>query len=428
MIHRHLLVPLATAGLAAGLAACGGDPSHACDGVTGPCVRIEAGATAQQIQEAFITVTSGSTIGFAEGRYDLDRDLSLAIDGVRLLGTGKEARGGTVLSFASSNGAQGVLITGDASVVERLAVEDTPGDALKWEGVDGVTVRDVRVEWTAGPLASNGAYGIYPVQCQNVLIEDSLAIAASDAGIYVGQSDNIVVRRNTARQNVAGIEIENSTRADVYENVATGNTGGVLVFNLPGLQVSNGRGTRVYNNQIFENNEPNFAPPGNIVGQVPTGTGFASIAAHEVEVFDNEIRDHKSVNFAVVSYLITGNEVTDPLYDPYSDTIYVHDNVFGGTSDDPTGPLGFLLVQGMVEIMSPPIVVPDLVWDGNGDPAKLDGGGALLPQYRICFQRNGDADFVNLAWPLGEGTPPSRDAAPHDCSHPPLPAVVLPGA
>lgn len=418
-----VVVPAAATG-----AACGSDPTHACDGVVDTCIRIAPGASAQEIQEAFITVQPGSTIGFSAGLYSLDRDLSLDVDNVRLLGTGEDDAGGTRLSFADSTGAQGILITGDDSVVERLAVEDAPGDALKWEGVDGVTVRHVRVEWTSGPRAENGAYGIYPVQCQNILIEDSKAIAASDAGIYVGQSDNIVVRRNTASRNVAGIEIENSTRADVYDNVSTGNTGGVLVFNLPGLQVKNGRTTRIFDNEIVDNNEPNFAPPGNIVGKVPTGTGFASIAAHEVEVFGNTIANHKSVNVAVVSYLITEIPITDAEYDPYSDTIYIHDNVMSGTSDDPTGELGFLLVQGMVELMPPPIVVPDVVWDGNADPAKLDNQNQLMPQYKLCIEGNGDADFVNLAWPSGEGAAPSRDAAPHDCTHPALPAVSVPGA
>ena len=68
---------------------------------------------------------------------------------------------------------------------------------------------------------------------------------ASDAGIYVGQSRNIVVRRNQVEFNVAGIEIENSTDADVYDNMATNNTGGILVFNLPGPPVQDGRRTRV---------------------------------------------------------------------------------------------------------------------------------------------------------------------------------------
>ena len=44
--------------------------------------------------------------------------------------------------------------------------------------------------------------GLYPVRTRNVLIEDSVAIGASDAGIYVGQSRDVVVRNNRAEYNV----------------------------------------------------------------------------------------------------------------------------------------------------------------------------------------------------------------------------------
>ena len=120
-------------------------------------------------------------------------------------------------------------------------------------------------EWNgpAGPKTTNGAYGIYPVKSKNVLIEDSASIGASDAGIYVGQSQNVIVRRNRAEKNVAGIEIENTINADVYENTATGNTGGILVFNMPNLPQP-GQSTRVFNNKSIDNNlaiSPPKAPP-----------------------------------------------------------------------------------------------------------------------------------------------------------------------
>ena len=83
----------------------------------------------------------------------------------------------------------------------------------------------------------------------------------------------VVVRGNRVEGNVAGIEIENSTDADVYDNDVTGNTGGVLVFNLPGPPVQDGRRTRIFNNRIYENNEPNFGAPGSSVSGVPKGTG-----------------------------------------------------------------------------------------------------------------------------------------------------------
>jgi hypothetical protein len=56
---------------------------------------------------------------------------------------------------------------------------------------------------------------------------------ASDASVYVGQSENISVRRNYVYESVNGIEIENSKFADVHENNTIGNTGGILVFDLP---------------------------------------------------------------------------------------------------------------------------------------------------------------------------------------------------
>jgi parallel beta-helix repeat protein len=258
------------------------------------------------------------------------------------------------------------------------------------------------------------------VQCKNVLIEDSLVIGASDAGIYVGQSERIIVRNNVARQNVAGIEIENSFQADVTGNTATANTGGILVFNLPGLEVDNGAGTRVFGNEIFDNNTPNFAPAGNIVGMVPTGTGIALLAAHGVEIFDNELRDHQSINIGIISYTPIGAP-NDPDYDLYSTAIHIHDNTMSGTSDRPSGQLGALLIAAVGEIApNGPFVVPDVAWDGVIDPPR-----ASSPADRICIRGNGDADFINLAWPLGDATMPARDLAPHDCSHPPLPAVEL---
>ena len=109
-------------------------------------------------------------------------------------------------------GAEGLLVNAaEHFTIENLAIEDTKGDGLKANGCKDLTIRNVRVEWTGGPDEKNGAYGLYPVQCEHVLIEKSAAIGASDAGIYVGQSTQIVLRDNRAEMNVAGIEIENST-------------------------------------------------------------------------------------------------------------------------------------------------------------------------------------------------------------------------
>lgn len=406
--------------VAAMLMGCGAEPDP-CAGLEPgvECIGIPSGADRQTIQLALIEIRQGGTVAFAAGKFELEIDLSLDVDGVTVRGAGADA---TILSFAKqTTGGQGMLVTADDFTVHDIAFEDSPGDGLKILGANGVTIRDVRVEWTGGPDATNGAYGLYPVQCSRVLIENSVVIGASDAGVYVGQSDRIVVRGNRVEHNVAGIEIENSSNADVYGNTATNNTGGILVFNLPDLAVKNGAVTRVFDNELFENNTENFAPPGNIVGKVPTGTGIALLAAHGVEVFGNVVRDHHSINIGVISYVPTDIPVTDATYDQYPTAIYIHDNSLSGTSDRPTGELGALLISAIGEILpNGPFIVPDLAWDGVVDPARTPSDAD-----RICIRGNGDADFINLAWPLHDATKPAVAMGPHDCSHAPLPAVEL---
>jgi parallel beta-helix repeat protein len=291
-------------------------------------ITLEAGPNLPfDLKALFLTVKPGTVIQLPEGTYHFDDELILNTSHVTIKGMGMDK---TILSFAQQpRGAQGILVQADAFAIMDLAIEDTAGDGLKMENSNGVVVQRVRVEWTNGPAEDNGAYGFYPINCDNVLIEDSAAIGASDAGIYVGQSRDIVVRRNRAEYNVAGIEIENSTNADVYENLATNNTGGILVFDMPNLTQA-GHHTRVYNNQVINNNTKNFAPAGNIVGKVPTGTGVMILSTDWVHVFDNVITGNKTTNFAIFSFvsvaMLDGTPLPDG-YDPYPEHIYAYNNV-----------------------------------------------------------------------------------------------------
>ena len=183
-----------------------------------------------EVQAALINAAPGDIIELKAGTYHFNTELNVACDNITIRGAGRDQ---TVLSFRNqSAGSSGIIATGNAFVIENLAVEDTVGNAIKVLGARDVTFRNVRVEWTGGPKSTNGAYGIYPVECWNVLIEDCVSIGASDSGIYVGQSQDVIVRGCDARRNVAGIEIENTLRADVFDNTVVDNTGGILVFDL----------------------------------------------------------------------------------------------------------------------------------------------------------------------------------------------------
>jgi len=336
-----------------------------------------------RLVEALVLAEPGQVIELPAGTFALSRGLSLTADDVTLRGQGADA---TVLSFAEQEeGAEGLLVTASGVVLEDLALVDPPGDALKVRGARGVVIRRVRTEWTGGPATENGGYGIYPVDCEDVLVEDCYARGASDAGIYLGQSRNCVIRRCRAEENVAGIEVENSRRVDVHDNVAAKNTGGILVFDLPDLPVKGGGHVRVFRNEVVANQTANFAPEGNIVATVPRGTGILVMANDGVEVFENTVGDHATTNVLVVSYVATGIPVGDPDYDPYPSGVHVFDNDLGACGDAPDGTLG-----GMAARVGG-LPLPDVVWDGV---TPRDAGDDAAPV--LALHGNGDADVLVL--------------------------------
>ena len=333
----------------------------------------------ERIQTALLDAKPGDTVQMAAGRYELTDGLSLDIDNVTVKGAGP---GATILSFKGQKGAgEGLLITSDRVTVRDLAIEDSRGDGIKSKGADEISFVNVRVEWTGGPKETNGAYGVYPVSSTNVLIDKVVVKGASDAGIYVGQSKNIIVRNSRAEFNVAGIEIENSMNADVFDNVATHNTGGILVFDLPNLPQMGGHSTRLFRNKVVDNDTPNFAPKGNIVAGVPTGTGIMVMANRNVHVFENEIAGNQSTAVMLVSYT---QKFDDKTYNPLPRDIVVRDNKIGRNGWNPQFKGGPMIAQMMGGAL------PPVVWDGVTSFAGMSN----VVQVRIT-----DGPILNLNLP-----------------------------
>ena len=313
-----------------------------------------------ELQLALLDAEPGDVITIPAGTHQLDRGLSLTASGVTIRGEGMDT---SVLSFAGQiAGAEGLLVTGDDVVLEDFAVEDAKGDAIKINDTTGVTIRRVRTEWTGEPKTENGAYGLYPVQTENVLIDGAVAIGASDAGIYVGQSRNVVVRNSRAERNVAGIEIENTQDADVYDNVATDNTGGILVFNMPDLSQAGGR-VRVYNNEVFENDRKNFGHPGTPVASIPAGSGVVVNSHDDIEIFSNDIRDNRTANIIIASVYSSNfaDSSFSDSFDPYPERIHIHSNRLSGGGDKPDG-MDLKAAKTMMFGMSGRF--PHVLWDG----------------------------------------------------------------
>jgi parallel beta-helix repeat protein len=379
---------------------------------------VEAGeGAAERLTEALILAEPGDTVRIGAGRFELTEGLSLQVDDVTVKGAGPDA---TVLSFKGQTGAgEGLLVTSSRVVLQDFGVEDPKGDGVKSKGSDQITFRNLRVEWTGGPKAENGAYGVYPVSSKNVLIEGVTVRGASDAGIYVGQSEDIVVRNSRAEYNVAGIEIENSFRADVYGNVATHNTGGILIFDLPNLPVQGGHDIRVFDNEVVDNDTPNFAPEGNIVGIVPKGMGIMVMANRNVHVFGNRLSGNGTTHVLIAAY---PNDYEDDNYMFVPRGVYVHDNVYGEGGGAPDGEVGKIIS----DISGTP--VPDIVWDGvTRIPEYLSW---VAPENRIYIDEPGGTSFINLKMIsqllLPWGWWPDRDIAAYKGSLPEPEPVKLP--
>ena len=344
----------------------------------------------QDIQEALILAEPGDVVRLTAGTFYLRDSLSLDVNGVQVEGEGMNQ---TILDFSDQqSGAQGLSVTSDNVTLQDFSIQNAKGDAIKVKGVTNIKFLRVKTEWTNGPSSENGAYGLYPVESTNVLIDGCVAIGASDAGIYVGQSKNIIVRNSRAEYNVAGIEIENSYYADVFNNLATNNTGGILIFDLPGLPQQGGHHVRVFNNRSVGNNTDNFAPEGNIVGEVPRGTGIIVQANSDVEIFDNEIGDNDTVNIAVVTY---GNETDDQTYYPHPKSIQIHGNEFGPTGYNPDTSKGEL-AQILFDLSGGNM--PDIFWDGLVPLSQIIFG---QPQdEKMIIANNGDGSLLAIK-PIG---------------------------
>ena len=380
-------------------------------------IAVTPGAGAQAaLQTALIDAQPGDTVRLAAGRYALADGLSLDVAGVTVRGAGPER---TILDFTGQKGeGEGLLITSGNVVIRDLAVENAKGNGIKSKGSDGISFVNLRVEWTGGPKASNGAYGVYPVSSKHVLIDRVFVKGASDAGIYVGQSQQIIVRNSRAEGNVAGIEIENSYDADVHHNVATGNTGGLLVFDLPDLPQQGGHTIRLFQNRIIANNHPNFAAPGNIVASVPSGTGVMIMANRDVHVFDNDIKDNAGNGVMIVAYQ---SKFTDKAYNPLARAISVHGNRYAGNGGKPGFPGGPAIAAARGGARPPGWGVGVIGYAAPAGGERAADGGVMVG--------DGPAFTLNLGM-QGVPTTAARPAplALVTASPPLPPRIVLPAA
>ncbi len=442
------------------LAACGGDdtnefPTTSCADVTGTCQELAAGDPAALVTAAN-SIEANTTLVLGTGTFTMTGALTIRTDGAHIIGQGMDE---TIIDFGQSTAqSNGVDAQSDDFLLQGVTVVDAPKDAVRVEASIGVVLRDVKTTWTTPGDMTNGGYGLYPVKSENVLVEDCVAEHASDAGLYVGQSQRVIVRNNLVQNNVAGLEIENTQFADVYNNTATNNTAGIVVFDLPGNPIV-GRDVRLRDNMIIENNYQNFAP-GGTVAVIPAGTGTFAMASRRVEITGNTYQGNKTVDIALISGLVVEeNEVmwelaTADLQGEWDDlglavgatpntitnfrqeNVLVANNTHSGSGADPdTGdPFMFGLLLGAAYSGIGPI--DSVLYDTIGEPMFSSTDQLMNTNTnRICVGANTGGTFASMNLAVQMPTSiipffrPAAPFAPFDCTalaNGPVAEVILP--
>ena len=206
---------------------------------------------------------------------------------------------------------------------------------------------------TDGTYVGNGEYGIFALHSADGRIDGNAVSGSNDTAIYIGQSHDITVKDNVAQESTVGIEVENSIHITVSSNRCVGNSAGILVDVLPGLDETVTRDVTVRNNQLLDNNRPNpVTDPFDILSRLPSGVGLLNVGGDGLTVAGNIATGNNSAGI-LIAQLPPDAAALDPRIDPFPDHNEIRNNVTlenGGNPDPKIAPL-----PGA-----------DLVWDFSG--------------------------------------------------------------
>ena len=206
---------------------------------------------------------------------------------------------------------------------------------------------------------NNGVYGLFPVTSRHgALTNNTVRGTARDAGIYVGQSDDVLITGNESTDNLIGIEVELSRNVAVIDNQSSSNTIGIFVDVLFGKIELTQETTLIAHNAVDDNNRPNTSNPGDITAIFPPGLGILLVGADTTTVTENDVTHNGFAGIAVTSLCLAftlQGQACPPLdVDPNPDHNRIVRNRSTGNGTISTGNSVLDSFRG------------DLVWDGSG--------------------------------------------------------------
>jgi len=308
----------------------------------------------ESIQAVVNAAPEGSTIFIEPGTYS--EAISISTPGLQLIGlTGSDGSEPVIESPGSADTGISVASSSAGSVLhgfvlKNLVVRDFQANGVFLEGVDQFVISHVQA-------VNNGEYGLFPVFSSQGLITNCLAEGSNDTGIYVGESNQVVVFQNLVFNNVNGIEIENSSYVVVKANVSHDNTVGILEDLLPGLTIETSSFNLIADNLVVHNNRPNTASAGDLAAAEPSGIGILEVGGDHSATFGNLVSQNGYSGIVLISgtTLIALAGLDPSAYgniDPNPEHTLISNNV--------------VLNNGQLFTYAGLPPGADLIWDGTG--------------------------------------------------------------
>lgn len=300
----------------------------------------------QSIQAAIDGAAAGSTVVVMPGTYHESgwpHAVTVTKDGIRLLA--KSRPGHPVVLERVGDQENGVWVSptdtlmpddaelppcGDSGerihdfTIKGFTVRGFPGYGVFLACVDGFLIRhNMAVE--------DRTYSIFPIRSSNGRVTRNMAAGTfTDACIYVGQSEDVVVDHNRASDCQIGFQLENTRNVEMRRNRSTGNTTGLIVDVIAYHQTLVAADNVVSHNLFSDNNRPNSGP-GSETGDLVPGIGVVIDGADRTLLAHNRIERNQLFGLTLVNFCIGDSEAcADPnlLIDPYPDGNRVVHNRF----------------------------------------------------------------------------------------------------
>src|SRR5260370_36982070 len=188
----------------------------------------------------------------------------------------------------------------DASGLHGFTIEGFTQRNFRVHGLHLACVDGFRI---ANNVAEdNHVYGLFPVLSRRgIMTGNAVRGSDKDAGIYLGQSDRVLIPGNRAENNLLGLEVRNSRACARMGNELKGNTLGIIVdLNFDKILLTAER-TLVAFNSVHDNNRTNTAEPGDNIAVLPQGIGILVSSADATTVTLNDVQSNNFAGIAVVS-------------------------------------------------------------------------------------------------------------------------------